>query len=86
MGAHHFSNFITKLEEKKIHHSQEVHARDNNHVGSRMSTLQQHYILVSGRSILSLVITTTAGNPIGCQSISHSAHSFTTHISESHLK
>jgi hypothetical protein len=47
MGAHHFSNFITKLEEKKIHHSQEVHARDNNHVGSRMSTLQQHYIFWS---------------------------------------
>jgi hypothetical protein len=30
--------------------------QDNNHVGSRMSTLQQHYILVSGSSILSLVV------------------------------
>jgi hypothetical protein len=40
---------------KKIHRLLPSTCKDNNHVGSRMCTLQQHYILVSG-SILSLVI------------------------------
>jgi len=58
MGAHHFSNFITKLEEKKrTPLPRSTYMQDNNHVGSRMSALQQHYILVvSGSNILSLVI------------------------------
>ncbi len=57
-GHHHLSNITKKLGEKKKHCCAPKYMQDNNHVGSRMCTLQQHYILVSRRSILSLVIQT----------------------------